>query len=138
MSPSRKAALAGARVIVLTAAVLSLGACERPIIGTGDFGRTVSTSQGDVMVTANGDALYTYDKDTPEHSNCTGACATTWPPAEAGPDDKAHGDFTIFKRPDGTRQWAYKGKPLYTYKLDGGPGSISGDDYNGVWHVAKS
>ena len=136
MSPSRKTAQSGARAIALAAIVLSLGACGRPLIGTGDFGRTVSMSQGDVLVAANGDALYTYDKDTAEHSNCTGPCATTWPPAEAGPDAEAHGNFTIFTRPDGERQWAYKGKPLYTYTLDGGPGSISGDDYNGVWHVA--
>jgi predicted lipoprotein with Yx(FWY)xxD motif len=30
-----------------------------------------------------------------------------------------------------------KGKPLYTYKFDGGPGAISGDDVDGVWHVVK-
>ncbi|MGE5145125.1 MAG: hypothetical protein ACM3N5_00175 [Candidatus Eiseniibacteriota bacterium] len=137
MSSLRKSALSGAGMIVLTAAVLSLGACERPPIGKGEFGRTVSMSRGDVLVSANGDALYTFDKDTPDHSNCTDACAATWPPAVADADAQPHGKFSIITRPGGARQWAYQGKPLYTYKLDGGPGSISGDNYNGVWHVAK-
>lgn len=137
MSPSRKTVKSGARAVVLAAAVLSLGACTRPLIEAGDFGRTVSTSQGDVLVAANGDTLYTYEKDTPGHPACTGACTVNWPPAVAGPDAEANGNFSIITRPDGTHQWAYKGKPLYTYTLDGGPGAISGDDVNGVWHLAK-
>jgi predicted lipoprotein with Yx(FWY)xxD motif len=134
MNPSRDAVLSSARAIVLAAALASLGACAGPSDKLGD---TVSTSQGDVLVAANGDTLYTYDKDTPGHSACTGGCAAVWPPAEAGPKAQAHGDFSIITRPDATRQWAYKDKPLYTYRLDGGPGSISGDDTDGVWHVAK-
>ena len=134
MSPSRNTVLSGARAIALTAALLSLGACA----GTSkQLGDTVSTSQGDVLVAGNGDTLYTYDKDTPDKSNCTGACAAIWPPAEVGPGAEAKGDFSIMTRPSGTRQWAYKGKPLYTYTLDGGPGAISGDDVDGTWHLAK-
>ena len=107
MSPSRNTVLSGARAIALTAALLSLGACA----GTSkQLGDTVSTSQGDVLVAGNGDTLYTYDKDTPDKSNCTGACAAIWPPAEVGPGAEAKGDFSIMTRPSGTRQWAYKGQ----------------------------
>lgn len=39
--------------------------------------------------------------------------------------------------PDGTMQWAYDGKPLYTYAKDKQPGDTTGDTLMGVWHVAK-
>ena len=28
------------------------------------------------------------------------------------------GDWTVITRDDGSKQWAYKGKPLYTYRVD--------------------
>jgi predicted lipoprotein with Yx(FWY)xxD motif len=40
-------------------------------------------------------------------------------------------------RDDGSRQWAYKGKPLYGYVADVTPGQASGDGVNGRWHVAR-
>jgi predicted lipoprotein with Yx(FWY)xxD motif len=129
--------MSGVGTVVLAAALLSLAACSTSPLNAGDLGETRSTSLGDVLVGKNGDALYTYDKDTPGHSNCTGACALIWQPAEADANAQPRGDYTIITRPSGTRQWAYKGKPLYTYKLDGGPDAISGEGIDGVWHVAK-
>ena len=38
---------------------------------------------------------------------------------------------------DGSKQWAYKGKPLYTWVKDTKPGDMTGDNVNNVWHVAK-
>ena len=38
---------------------------------------------------------------------------------------------------DGTKQWAFHGKPLYGYISDAKAGDISGDGVGGVWHVAK-
>jgi predicted lipoprotein with Yx(FWY)xxD motif len=123
--------------VALAAALLSLAACSTSPLNAGDLGETRSTSLGDVLVGSDGDTLYTYEKDTSGHSNCTGGCAIIWPPAEADAQAQPRGDYTIITRSSGTRQWAYKGKPLYTYKLDGGPGAISGAGMNGVWHVAK-
>lgn len=41
------------------------------------------------------------------------------------------------ERDDGSRQWAYKGKPLYTFAKDAKPGDITGDGFlNGAWHLA--
>jgi predicted lipoprotein with Yx(FWY)xxD motif len=41
-------------------------------------------------------------------------------------------------RDDGKKMWAYKGKPLYTFKKDAAPGDINGDGFlNGAWHIAK-
>ena len=47
------------------------------------------------------------------------------------------GDMTVITRDDGTRQWASKGKPLYTYAKDAKAGDKAGDNFKEVWHVAK-
>ena len=89
------------------------------------------------LVDARGMTLYTFDKDTANSgkSACNGPCATLWPPAMAGGADRASGDFGIVTRDDGSRQWSYKGKPLYTYQADQKPGERSGDNFRNVWHV---
>jgi predicted lipoprotein with Yx(FWY)xxD motif len=40
-------------------------------------------------------------------------------------------------RDDGSKQWAYKGKPLYTWVKDAKPGDVTGDGVNSVWHIAQ-
>jgi len=59
--------------------------------------------------------LYTLDKDAAESgkSVCNCQCATNWPPLMVGADGKAQGGWTITSRDDGTKQFAYKGKPVY-------------------------
>jgi len=42
---------------------------------------------------------------------------------------------TIVSRTDGTQQWAYDGKPLYTFVQDKAPGEIKGNGFNNNWHV---
>jgi predicted lipoprotein with Yx(FWY)xxD motif len=51
--------------------------------------------------------------------------------------DKAAGDWTIANRPDGSKMWAYKGKPLYLYVNDKAKGDVVGDGVGGIWHLAK-
>ena len=34
-------------------------------------------------------------------------------------------------------KWAYKGKPLYLWSNVQKPGDMSGDGFNGIWHVVK-
>ena len=49
----------------------------------------------------------------------------------------ATGEWTVVTRDDGSKQWAYKAKPLYTYAKDSKAGDISGDGFlNGAWHIA--
>ena len=55
----------------------------------------------------------------------------------AAADAQPEGDYTIITRDDGTRQWAYKGKPLYLWVKDAKAGDVTGDNVNNVWHVAK-
>ena len=86
---------------------------------------------------AKGMTLYTFDRDAGGKSACNGPCATNWPPLAATGDAKASGDWTIVTRDDGSKQYAYKGKPLYTWSKDAKPGDKTGDGMNNVWHTAK-
>jgi predicted lipoprotein with Yx(FWY)xxD motif len=81
--------------------------------------------------------LYTFTKGV----DCTGACAKAWPPLLAPADAKASGKFSIVTRPDGTKQWAYDGKPLYLFVKDKKPGQETGNGithFGGTWSVAKA
>lgn len=100
--------------------------------------KTGSTSKGSVLTDAKGMSLYTFDKDADGKSACNGPCATNWPVLKAEASDKAEAGYTIIGRDDGSKQWAYKGKPLYTFAKDQRPGDITGDGFlNGAWHLAQ-
>jgi predicted lipoprotein with Yx(FWY)xxD motif len=90
-----------------------------------------------MLVNAKGMTLYTFDRDPAGKSVCNGDCATKWPPMMASDADKATGDLTIIARDNGQKQWAFKGKPLYTWPEDQEPGDKYGDNYNKVWHIIK-
>ena len=89
------------------------------------------------LTNAAGMTLYVFDKDAGGKSACNGPCAANWPPLMAAGDGKAMGDWTVIVRDDGGKQWAYKGKPLYTWVKDTKAGDKTGDGVNSVWHVAK-
>jgi predicted lipoprotein with Yx(FWY)xxD motif len=87
-----------------------------------------------------GMTLYTFDKDTTGSgkSVCNGPCAANWPAFVATSSDSSMGDWSVVTRDDGMKQWAYKGKPLYTFAKDTAPGEMKGDGFlNGAWHTAK-
>lgn len=91
-----------------------------------------------MFVNSAGMTVYTFDKDQPGKSVCNGPCAVNWPPLAVGDNARPMGDWTIVMRDDGLKQWAYKGKPLYTWVKDQKPGDKTGDGFlNGAWHVAK-
>jgi len=92
-----------------------------------------------MLVNAQDLTLYTFDRDVPGsgRSVCNGDCAVKWPPHLAGTSDRPRGDYTIVVRDDGRRQWAFKGKPLYTWPEDQEPGDRYGDNYNKVWHIVR-
>jgi predicted lipoprotein with Yx(FWY)xxD motif len=92
---------------------------------------------GGVMTSTAGMTLYTFDKDAGGKSACNGPCAGNWPPLMAGAEAKGSGDWSVVARDDGSKQWAYKGKPLYLWSKDQKPGDMTGDGFNGLWHVVK-
>ena len=91
------------------------------------------------LVASGGMTLYTFDKDMANSgkSACNGPCAALWPPLPASAGDQPSGLYSIVTRDDGARQWAYKGKPVYTYKADQKAGDRSGDNFKDVWHIIK-
>ena len=108
-----------------------------PAIPTPSAVQSSKLPDGTLMWTdAAGMTLYTFLKDTAQASNCNGGCATQWPPlaATGTPPNEA---WTVITRMDGSRQWAYRGKPLYRWIKDGRPGDITGEGVgNGAWKIA--
>jgi predicted lipoprotein with Yx(FWY)xxD motif len=120
------AAFAGGILSLLAAAALS-----QTIAPT-----SADTSKGKALVDLNGMTLYTFDRDSAGKSNCNAQCAVNWPPLIADIDAAASGNFSFITREDGRKQWAYKGKPLYSWSKDKHPGDATGDGVNNVWHIA--
>jgi predicted lipoprotein with Yx(FWY)xxD motif len=88
-----------------------------------------------MMVDHKGMTVYMFDKDSGGKSMCNDDCAKNWPPMMAPAGSKAEGKWTTIKRDDGKMQWAYDGKPLYTFMKDEKPGDMKGDGMKDVWHV---
>jgi predicted lipoprotein with Yx(FWY)xxD motif len=96
-------------------------------------------ASGGKLTDKAGMTLYTFDKDPAGagKSVCNGGCAKNWPPLAASAGERPSGNWTVVVRDDGSRQWAYKGKPLYLWVKDQKPGDATGDGFRGVWHVAR-
>ena len=109
--------------------------CPQALLGA----EAPAKKANDVLVTPQGMTLYTYDRDQPGSgkSACVDRCAANWPPFAAPADAKASGDYSVVTRDDGSKQWAYKGKPLYLWVKDKKPGEMTGDNVGNVWHVVK-
>ncbi|MFD8046888.1 hypothetical protein ACFV5E_26110 [Streptomyces chartreusis] len=103
-----------------------------------------ASSAGDlnpVVVNGAGFTLYRFDKDTahPSRSNCSGECATTWPPVLVAPGGKifvdgvAKSDVGVVKRDDGNLQVTIGGWPVYRFSKDLEPGDTNGQGVGGTW-----
>ena len=96
-----------------------------------------SVPAGIFFTDVKGHSLYTYDRDTePSKSTCVAKCEETWQPVLASERASPQGDWTLATRANGSRQWAHRGKPLYTYVKDDMPEAVYGDRIAKVWHVA--
>lgn len=95
------------------------------------------TVAGLVFATHSGKTLY-YPASKKLLSDCTGACARTWQslnaPALADTEGLAK-EWSIVTRPDGAKQWAYQGNPLFTYTYDAEAhgGQMLGDTFGSIW-----
>src|ERR1700733_5575627 len=97
----------------------------------------VATGADVVYADSLGRSLYTYDKDSARAAVCTGDCAAAWPVALAPRGARQDGDWSQLPRADGTRQWVFRGAPLYRFAGDKGVGETAGDGAGGgAWHVA--
>ncbi|MFL6671990.1 MAG: hypothetical protein ACJ8LG_01720 [Massilia sp.] len=87
-----------------------------------------------MLVDSKGMTVYTFDKDSAGKSACSGQCAENWPPVAAG-DAPLSAPYSSVTRDDGSKQLAYKGKPLYTFVKDKKAGDKAGDKVKDVWHT---
>jgi predicted lipoprotein with Yx(FWY)xxD motif len=103
-----------------------------------------SNKLGKILVNANSQTLYLFEKDKNGKSACSGQCAKFWPPVltkgkpMAGSGIKASLLGTT-KRSDGTTQVTYNKHPLYRFLNDKNKvGSTKGegvDAFGAEWYV---
>jgi predicted lipoprotein with Yx(FWY)xxD motif len=116
--------------------------------GAGDKpGITIETAEsefGEILFDGDDQAIYIFDKESSDQSECYGECAAAWPPvltegdpeAGAGADEKLLGTT---ERDDGSTQVTYDGRPLYYY-VDDGPGQVlchNVEEFGGLWLVVE-
>jgi predicted lipoprotein with Yx(FWY)xxD motif len=95
---------------------------------------------GSFLVDAKGMTLYVFSNDTANVSNCSGTCATNWPPlltngapiAGTGINAAMLGTIT---RSDGGIQVTYNGMPLYAFANDKAAGDTQGQGLKNLWYV---
>jgi predicted lipoprotein with Yx(FWY)xxD motif len=146
----------GITLLIVAAAGLTLATCggddeDSATASSDTSGVTVSVASiddvGDVLVAADGTALYSADQEADGKIDCTGACASDWIPlltvrgGEPSGSPEVEADLGTAMRPDGGTQVTYKGTPLYTFAQDG-PGEATGDGITDTfagedfsWHV---
>jgi predicted lipoprotein with Yx(FWY)xxD motif len=77
--------------------------------------------------------LYTFDQDEPGKSNCNDTCSATYRPLTVFGSDRPIGKWTPITRADGSSQWAYDGKPVYSIAQVPEPMTASNGKL-GNWH----
>jgi predicted lipoprotein with Yx(FWY)xxD motif len=135
----------------------SSGAASASSTASSATGTTSSTSSGAalatrsvpglgvVLVTGQGQTLYTFAPDKHAKVTCTGSCAAVWPPLKVAAGQKAgtSGPVTAAlvssdSDPAGGRVVTYAGWPLYRYVGDPTAGTAHGQGLNsggGLWWV---
>jgi predicted lipoprotein with Yx(FWY)xxD motif len=94
-----------------------------------------TTLRGRLLHNARGFSVYAFDGDTLERSGCDAACERRFDPIQAPAAARRHGDWSVFVRENGARQWAFRGKPLYLFAEDVRVHSLAGSDVPGWRNV---
>lgn len=88
--------------------------------------------------TQAGEPLYVFRGDTMVGmSHCEGACAVSWPPLQAAPQPQPSQHWTLVTRGDGSKQWAYRDRPLYTASLPYDRVKAATAPPDGLWAPAR-
>jgi predicted lipoprotein with Yx(FWY)xxD motif len=91
-----------------------------------------------ILVTRNGLTLYSLSAERHGRFICTtSACVSIWKPlvVARGVTPTGVKGLSVVKRPDGKRQVAFHGAPLYRFVQDTKPGQVKGNGFKdvGVW-----
>ena len=98
---------------------------------------------GYVLVGENNRTVYSSEAEQIDAGSssvrpCDLTCMQTWKPIYAPQLANTVGDFDVVDWPDGTRQWAFKRRPLYYYAGDAFLGHILGQNIDGRLAVVLS
>jgi predicted lipoprotein with Yx(FWY)xxD motif len=113
--------------------------------------RTV-TGVGTVLTDQSGKTLYSPQQEAGGVIKCVASCLSFWFPVTVGKGAAPRAASTVtgtlgtIRRPDGGgRQLTYDGKPLYTFRLDTGPGQVHGNNFSDhfgsqsfTWHAVTT
>jgi predicted lipoprotein with Yx(FWY)xxD motif len=97
---------------------------------------------GSMLFNDEKQAIYIFEKDSKDRTNCYGECAAAWPPVFTDGEPKAgkgvrQSLLGTVKRRDGKLQVTYAGQPLYYY-VNEAPGEVRCHNVNlngGLWWV---
>jgi predicted lipoprotein with Yx(FWY)xxD motif len=138
-----------AKKTILIVAVIALAVTGVAIAASGGSSAAATkdvkkgtTSLGTVLVNSKGFTLYRLSVEKKGHFICTdSSCTQLWHPLRPRHGKKPTGvdNLSVLKRPDGTKQIAYKGHPLYTFTQDTKKGDVKGQGFKdvGTWGVIK-
>jgi len=129
--------------LVIVVAALLIGIFTAVSMGGNHDKRVVKTANvggKTILVNRTGMTLYRLSVERRGHFICTSkACLSEWHPlvVKRGVTPAGAKSLSLVKRPDGRRQVAYKGGPLYTFDEDRKAGDMNGDGFKdvGTWHV---
>jgi predicted lipoprotein with Yx(FWY)xxD motif len=146
-------ALAAALILILSACggtndSSAEGTAQDSSSGSPTVSVTSVDGVGEVLVDAEGAALYAADQEMDGKVVCIDACATIWEPLTVSGDnptaDNGLGDHLgVAERPDGALQVTFDGRLLYRFVEDPSPGTVTGNGFSDTfegqaftWHVA--
>ena len=97
---------------------------------------------GTMLFNRRRQAIYIFQRDARNRSNCYGECAEAWPPVYTNGRPRAgegvrRSLLGTIRRRNGRRQVTYAGQPLYYY-VNEGPGEVRCHNVNlngGLWWV---
>jgi len=91
---------------------------------------------GTVLVDRAGRTIYSPEQEAHGKILCTGDCLSFWFPVSVAAGTTLHdpqgvtGALGTVHRAGGVTQLTYNGKPLYTFRLDSGPGQVHGNNFS--------
>ena len=103
----------------------SSSSAAKPVVET-----KTDSKVGQYLADGSGMPLYTYNQDTDNASNCSGSCLSNWPAYKATSTASLPANVGTITRSDGTVQYTYNKKPLYTFTGDSA-GKVTGNGIEG-------
>jgi predicted lipoprotein with Yx(FWY)xxD motif len=127
-------------VVAAVAALIGALAARSGDTSSKSVVKTMKVGGKTILVNRRGMTLYHLSVERKGHFICTDStCLSIWKPlvVAKGVTPTGAKSLSVVKRPDGRRQVAYKGGPLYTFVQDRKPGDTKGNGFRdvGVWRV---